>query len=84
MIDPAVIKAPTLVTVNTVASDSPKVPATTPIPIAPGIAVSAKPATPIPNVETAAMGITQSFTTSIVSFKATLALIVKWTAPVSL
>lgn len=58
-------------------------PATTPVPIIPGIAISAKPATPIPNAETPAIGNTQSLNTFIVSFDATFAFIVKWTAPVS-
>ena len=77
IIDPVVIKPPIFVAVITVASYTPRLPATVPTPIAPGIAVSAKPATPIPNVETAAIGTTISFTTFIESSKATLALIVK-------
>lgn len=52
--------------------------------MAAGIVARAKPATPIPKVETAAIGRTQSFTTLIVSSEATFAFIVKLTAPVSL
>jgi len=80
--DPVAINAPpTADVVNATASYTPITPAVTPaptpIPAANGIATIANPAVPTLIADTAAIGNTQSFKTFIVSYEATLALIVK-------